>query len=167
MDERPRPRAAADGALPLSGEALAGLMGAVLEKGKPFRFEARGESMHPAVRDGDVLTVEPLAGRSPRPGEIVAFVHPETGGVRVHRVVRLEPGRFVLKGDNALGADPAVGPEAILGRVVGLERGGRRRRLRPAVLAAARARLSRSAWFTRLVRRVRRTLAGNRREERT
>jgi len=167
MDDVSRSRAAAGGALPLSGEALAELMGAVLGKGKPFRFEARGESMHPSVRDGDILTVAPLAGRSPRPGEIVAFVHPETGGVRVHRVVGLEPGRFILKGDNALGADPAVGPEAIMGRVVGLERGGRRRRLRPGVLAAALARLSRSAWFTRLVRRARRTLGGKPRQERT
>lgn len=167
MDETSRSRASSGGALPLSGAALAGLMGAVLEKGKPFRFEARGESMHPSVRDGDVLTVEPLAGRPLRPGDIVAFVHPGTGALRVHRVIGLEPGRFVLKGDNALGADPAVGPEAILGRVVGLERGGRRRRLRPAVLAAAAARLSRSGWYTRLVRRVRRTLGARAREERT
>jgi Peptidase S24-like len=167
MDEMPRSCPASSGPLPLSGEALAGLMSAVLAKGKPLRFEARGESMHPSVRDGDILTVAPLAGRSLRPGDIVAFVHPETGGVRVHRVVGLEPGRFILKGDNALGADPAVGPEAILGLVVGLERGGRPLRLRPAILAAALARLSRSSWFTRLIRRVRRTVAAKTREERT
>lgn len=159
MTEAPRVRAAAGG-LALSGESLAGLMGAVLEKGGSFRFEARGESMHPAIRDGDVVTVVPPGGRLPRTGDIVAFVHPETGGVRVHRIVGIDDGRFVLKGDNALGADPAVGRDGILGFVVGLERNGRRRPLEPALLGAALARLSRSAWFTRLARRFRRGLSG-------
>jgi len=158
MTEAPRVRAAAGG-LALSGESLAGLMGAVLEKGGSFRFVARGESMHPAIRDGDVVTVVPPGGRPPRTGDIVAFVHPETGGVRVHRIVGVDGGRYVLKGDNALGADPAVGRDRILGFVAGLERAGRRRPLGPAFLAAALARLSRSAWFTRLARRLRRTFS--------
>jgi hypothetical protein len=114
--------------------------------------------MRPAIRDGDVVTVVPRGGRPLRTGDIVAFVHPETGGVRVHRIVGIEAGRIVLKGDNALAADPAVGREAILGRVAALERGGRRRPLGPGWLAAARARLSRSGWFTRLARRVRREI---------
>lgn len=152
-----RPHVAPGGDLFVPGESLAGLMEAVLEKGLPFRFEARGESMHPAIRHGDVVTVAPLAGRRPRTGDVVAFVHPETGGVRLHRVVSAEGGRYVLKGDNALGTDPPVGGDGILGLVVGLERGGRRRRLGPAPWSAALARLSRTPWFTRLVRRARRT----------
>ena len=159
MTEAPRARSSAAGGLALSGESLAGLMGAVLEKGRSFRFEARGESMHPTIRDGDVITVVPRGRRPPRTGDIVAFVHPETGGVRIHRIVGVEDGRYVLKGDNALGADPAVGRDRILGFVVGLERAGRRRTLEPAFLGAALARLSRSAWFTRLARRIRRTLS--------
>lgn len=152
-----RPQASPGGDLFVPGASLAGLMGAVLGKGLPFRFEARGESMHPAIRHGDVVTVAPLAGRPPAIGDIAAFVHPETGGVRVHRVVAVDGGRYVLKGDNALGADPPVGRDAILGLVAGLERGGRRLRLGPAPWPAALARLSRTPWFTRLVRRARRT----------
>ncbi len=151
-----RPRVAPGGDLRLPGESLAGLMGAVLRKGKPFRFEARGESMHPAIRHGDVVTVAPVPDRPPAIGDIVAFVHPGTGGVRVHRVVAAGGGRYVLKGDNALGADPPIGRDGILGLVVGLERGGRRRRLGPAPQAAVLALLSRTSWFTRLVRRARR-----------
>jgi hypothetical protein len=131
-------------------------MEAVLKKGRPFRFEARGESMHPAIRHGDVVTVAPLAGRPPAVGDVVAIVHPATGGVRVHRVVSAGGERYVLKGDNALGADPPVGPDAILGRVVGLERGGRARRLGPWPWSAALALLSRTPWYSRLVRRARR-----------
>ncbi len=91
MADSPR-RPAAAGDLPLPGEALAGLMAAVLGKGLPFRFEARGESMHPAIRHGDVVTVAPVAGRAPRAGDVVAFIHPGTGGVRVHRILALERG---------------------------------------------------------------------------
>jgi hypothetical protein len=147
------------GEIPLANDVLAGLMQAVLEKGKPFRFEARGTSMHPFIRDGDVVTVAPLAGTEPKTGDVVAFVHPGTGRVRVHRVVKVEAGRYRLKGDNGLVDDGALAREAILGIVVELERGGRARRLGPPLRAAVLARLSRSFWFTRLSRRVRRTFS--------
>jgi hypothetical protein len=151
------PRPAAFAGLSLDGQALAGLMRAVLAKGKPFRFEARGASMHPIIRDGDIVTVRPLAGAAPAAGEVVAFVHPRTGGIHVHRIVGAGGPGFVLKGDNALGADGPVAPDAVLGRVARVERGGRTVRLGPALRSPFLARLSRTAWFTRLVRRVRRS----------
>lgn len=141
---------------PLSGDSLAGLMRVVLDKGKPFRFEARGTSMHPFIRDGDVVTVVPLAGPDPRPGDVAAFVQPGTSGVRVHRIVKVEAGRYFLKGDNAPDVDGALARDMILGLVVRLERGGRARPVGPSFRAAAIARLSRTFWFTRLSRRVRR-----------
>lgn len=152
------PRAGPGTELPLGGEALAGLMRAVLEKGKPFRFEARGASMHPVIRDGDVVTVRPLGGARPGTGDIVAFVHPLTKGVLVHRVVRAEERGYVLKGDNALAEDGPVAADGILGRVARVERDGRTVRTGRALRSPGLARLSRSAWFTRLVRRLRRTL---------
>jgi phage repressor protein C with HTH and peptisase S24 domain len=144
---------------PLSGESLAELMRAVLDKGKPFRFEARGTSMHPFIRDGDVVTVAPLAGQDPRPGDVAAFVQSGTSGVRVHRIVKVEAGRYFLKGDNALDADGALARDTILGLVVRLERGGRARAVGPTIRTAAIARLSRTFWFTRLSRRARRLFA--------
>ena len=159
MDEKPSPRISSGGELPLSGESLAGLMRAVLDKGKPFRFEARGTSMYPFIRDGDVVTVAPLAGPDPRPGDVAAFVQPGTIGVRVHRIVKVEAGRYFLKGDNALDADGALARDMILGLVVRLERGGRARPVGPTIRTAVIARLSRSFWFTRLSRRARRLFA--------
>jgi len=153
LDHPNRPRPSLGDSYP-----VAGLMRAVLEKGKAFRFEARGTSMHPFVQDGDTVTVRPLASGRPRMGDVVAFVHPATGGVRIHRVVKADSGTYRLKGDNALGEDGAFPREAILGRVVRVERRGRARRLGPALRSAALARLSRSFWFTRLCRRARRTL---------
>jgi len=159
MDEKPSPRISSGGELPPSRPALVGLMRAVLDKGKPFRFEARGTSMYPFIREGDVVTVAPLAGPDPRPGDVAAFVQPGTSGVRVHRIVKVEAGRYFLKGDNALDADGALPRNMILGLVVRLERGGRARPVGPTFRAAAIARLSRTFWFTRLSRRARRLFA--------
>jgi phage repressor protein C with HTH and peptisase S24 domain len=152
------PRVGPGGAIPLDGEALAGLMRAVLEKGKPFRFEARGASMHPVIRDGDIVTVRPFAGARPGTGDVVAFVHPLTRGVLVHRVVRADGTGYVLKGDNALAEDGAVAADDVLGRVARIERDGRIMRPGRALHSPALARLSRSSWFTRLARRLRRAL---------
>lgn len=156
MDKPTRPHIVSGGELPLAGESLAGLMRAVLERGKAFRFEARGTSMHPFIQNGDVVTVAPFAAGGPRTGDIVVFVHPGTGGVRAHRVVDIDGGRFVLKGDNALDNDGALARDALLGIVVSHERRGRVRRHEPAFLSPVVAALSRSSWFTRLSHRVRR-----------
>ncbi|NTU50885.1 MAG: hypothetical protein HGA94_00380, partial [Candidatus Aminicenantes bacterium] len=131
----------------------------VLEKGKAFRFEARGASMHPVIRDGDIVTVRHLAGGGPRTGDVVAFVHPVTGGVRIHRVVGAGGTGYLLKGDNALCEDGAVARDALLGRVARIEREGRTVLLGPALRSSLLARLSRSSWFTRLARRARRTFS--------
>lgn len=156
MDKTPPSRVRAGGELPLSGDSLAGLMRAVLDKGKPFRFEARGTSMEPFIMDRDIVTVAPLAASRPKPGDIAAFVHPGAGGVRVHRVVKVEAGRYFLKGDNALDSDGALTRDMILGLVVRLERQGRVRAVRPSLRAAVLARLSRSALLVRISRRARR-----------
>jgi phage repressor protein C with HTH and peptisase S24 domain len=156
-------RVRAGGELPLSGDSLAGLMRAVLEKGKPFRFEARGTSMEPFIKDGDIVTVVPPDGSRPKPGDVAAFVLPAAGGVRVHRVVKVEAGRYILKGDNALDADGVLARDQILGIVVRLERGGRVRPVGPGLGAALWARLSRSPLVVRVSRRARR-LAGARKE---
>jgi phage repressor protein C with HTH and peptisase S24 domain len=164
LDKTSPSRVRTGGELPLSGESLAGLMRAVLDKGKPFRFEARGTSMEPFIRDRDVLTVAPLAASRPKPGDIAAFVHPASGGVRVHRVVKVEAGRCFLKGDNALDTDGALTRDMILGLVVRLERGGRARAVGPSPGATVIAWLSRSALFVRISRRIRRLGPGRERK---
>lgn len=151
MDETARPHPSLG-----DGYPVAELMRAVLERGKPFRYEARGASMHPFIQDGDVVTVRPLAAGRPRTGDVVAFVPPGTGSVRIHRVVGIEGGKYLLKGDNGLVGDGAVARPDILGSVARIERHGRARRPGPALLAAGLARLSRSSWFTRLSMRFRR-----------
>jgi len=151
-------------AFPLSGESLTELMQAVLDKGKPFRFRARGRSMSPYINDGDVVTVTPLAGSRPRTGEIVAFLHPATGKAAVHRIVREKSGGYHLKGDNSTEIDGGLPLARILGIVSLVERDGTRLgvgRRSGAVIAS----LSRSGLLTKAVGAVRR--AGVRRTWRT
>ncbi|MEN6310919.1 MAG: S24/S26 family peptidase [Acidobacteriota bacterium] len=135
------------GERPLSGEALTELLRSVLAAGRPLRFRARGLSMSPFIKDGDVLTVRPLGGEAPRTGDIVAFIHPETGKAAVHRVVRGKSGLFSLKGDNSPLADGTVALEQILGTVCRVERSGKDIRLARSRGAAVIAALSRSGWL--------------------
>jgi hypothetical protein len=117
--------------LPLSGKALLELMRAVLAKGRPFRFCARGWSMTPFIRDGDVITVAPLQQDLPDMGEIVAFVRPQGGKLVVHRVVACQDQTVFIQGDNQRYngidyADGIIPQENLLGKVTSIERNGKK-----------------------------------------
>lgn len=112
--------------LPLSGQALLDLMRAVLARGVPFRFRARGWSMAPFIRDGDVTTVSPLQGALPRVGDVVAFARPGTGNLVVHRVVARRSMGLLVQGDRMPEhTDGIVPAESLLGRVTRVQRDGR------------------------------------------
>ena len=110
----------------LSGRALVELLQAMLQKGLPVRFEAKGFSMSPFIRNKDVVTVSPLKRQRPGLGDIIAFAHPETQGLCIHRIVRKKEGAYVTKGDNLSDADERVLEENILGFVTRVERDGNR-----------------------------------------
>jgi hypothetical protein len=102
---------------------------AVLAKGVSFRFRARGFSMHPFIQDGDVLTVSPCHGKSPRPGDVVAFRHPINQKLVVHRLIaRLQSG-CLMRGDGSPEADGLTPWENVIGSVSRVERGERPVRL--------------------------------------
>jgi signal peptidase I len=117
------------GELSLSGPVLIELLRAVLDKGKPFRFRAKGVSMTPFVKDGDVITVSPFSGASPRMGDVVAFIRTATGKLVVHRMVGKSGDSFLIKGDNVDHEGERVPEKNVLGRVVFVERNGQRVRL--------------------------------------
>ena len=148
----------------LSVTALRELMRAVLDRGVPFRFRAPGFSMFPFVKDGDVITVCRLTGGAPGIGRVVAFVHPGTAKVVVHRVVGRKAGLYLTKGDNSPEPDAFVRREGMLGCVTKIERNGRRVCLGLGVERVAIAVLSRRgllpplllllAWLARRVVRM-------------
>jgi phage repressor protein C with HTH and peptisase S24 domain len=150
------------GDLPLSGRSLTELLRAVLDKGKPFRFRARGLSMSPFIKDGDVVTVAPLRGATPQTGDIAAFLHPATGQLAIHRIVGAKSGRFTLKGDNAVETDGALPAATLLGLVTRVERNGSLIRPGPGG-GAAIAKLSRSGLLRKAVAAARRAGVRSRR----
>ena len=111
--------------IPFSGQALAELMRAVLARGRFFRFRARGWSMAPFIRDGDVITVAPLDRKLPAIGAVVAFIRPEAGNLVVHRMIARHATGVVMQGDSiATCVDGLIPLENLLGRVIRIERNG-------------------------------------------
>jgi hypothetical protein len=85
-----------------------------------------GASMNPLFRDGDVLEVVPYHGSAICLGDVVAFATPAGPKKVIHRVVAVEPGGIITKGDNLPWVDDwAIKPGDILGKVVAIQRQGR------------------------------------------
>lgn len=99
----------------------------LLRRGEPLRIKARGGSMLPFLRDGDVAVVNPVALTEIRVGDVVCY-ETSPGRIFLHRVVERAEDRIQAKGD-ALSFTHLVGPSEFLGRVVAIERRGRLKRL--------------------------------------
>ncbi len=127
MDSRPP---AADtvfsrtcGELRLTNIEQLAVMRAVLECDAEYRTTVRGFSMHPFIRDADVVTICPLRGKPPRVGEVVAFSHPRHGRLIIHRLIENTADGWLAQGDNCDTVDGNALTEAhILGRVIRVER---------------------------------------------
>jgi signal peptidase I len=98
------------------------MLTAVLDAGYVARFVARGDSMHPAIRDGEALHVQRCDPADLRVGEIV-LARMERG-LTAHRIVRVrcDTAEIVTRGDNCPIPDPPLDPGQIVGRVVRVER---------------------------------------------
>jgi signal peptidase I len=117
---------------PINGDDLATLAAAVLSKGASFRFMARGTSMSPFIKGGDIVTVSPPSGGAPRLGDLVAFAPSGSRRLVLHRVVRTGGDLVLTKGDNSYketGFDPPIQQGDILGYVKNVERDGEKIRL--------------------------------------
>ena len=111
--------------LNLSAPDMVGLLRDVLGKGASFRFKAKGFSMTPIIKDGDIITVSPCLSAGLRSGDIAAFAHPVTDRLVVHRIVGIRGGSFFVKGDNNEDFDGLIPGSHVLGRITRIERDGR------------------------------------------
>jgi signal peptidase I len=143
----------------MPGIEFAGLMEAVLEKNVPFRFRATGSSMTPFILDGDVVTMEPVSERL-RPGHVVVFVNFRCNKLMVHRILRASPSGYVIRGDNNSEPDGLMPASSIVGRVVRVERRGRRVRLGLGIEGVVIACLSRFGWLSPLLSMTRGIIKG-------
>ena len=129
--------------LNLSAPDMVGLMREVLGKGASFRFKAKGFSMSPIIKDGDIITVSPCLSAGLRSGDIAAFAHPATDRLVVHRIVGCRGNSFFVKGDNNDNFDGLIPGSRVLGRIARIERDGKVTRLGLGAERSAIALLSR------------------------
>jgi hypothetical protein len=161
----------AGGIFSLSGDGLKELVRETGEKGASLRFKARGSSMSPFIKDGDVITISPLVPGELKCGAVCACAHPETHMLVVHRIVRVTPRGLWFRGDSAPYPDGCVSVEDVLGVLTHVERGGRRVHLGNGPERALLAALSRAGLLrplaiavARLTRPFRRSRHARRKE---
>jgi hypothetical protein len=95
----------------------------LLGRGHVVRFQADGWSMHPTIRYGETIIVEPLGDSAVRAGDVLLYRHARFA--IAHRLVRVTSTELVLRGDAADSCDAPISSDQLLGRVVAVERRGR------------------------------------------
>lgn len=113
------------------------LVAECLKQGRAVRFRAAGRSMHPTIRENETVIVEPVSAPALAVGDIALFRSGEK--LTAHRLIGIDPEpagaagpaaacrlRFITRGDACSACDPPAGPEHLLGKVVAVEREGRR-----------------------------------------
>ena len=107
------------------GRLFAAAAAELLRAGRAVRFVARGRSMRPFVREGDLLTVVPVRPAALRLGDL-AFYETAGGALRVHRVLRICRSTtrrlFFTRGDALTGPLERVSETRVLGKVIRLRR---------------------------------------------
>jgi hypothetical protein len=99
----------------------------VLNKGGAFHCKALGRSMWPFIKNGAILTVNPIQGHPPEVGEVVLY---RSGThASVHRIVGIQSEypelTFMIQGDACPDVRESIPLSGLLGRVTRVEYGGR------------------------------------------
>jgi len=78
-------------------------------------FVVLSGSMEPAIDPGDLVVIREQKADAYKIGDIVSYLDGRV--VYTHRIVGVEEGKYVLKGDNNNVADGTIRPEQLVGRV--------------------------------------------------
>jgi signal peptidase I len=101
----------------------------ILVSGHSLQFRARGGSMRPLIRDGDLLEIAPLQPNQLSRGDILLYQH-SSSQLLVHRLVGIEKTgqqtRLLMQGDAVVHTDGWSTSEQVLGRVVSIHRANRK-----------------------------------------
>jgi hypothetical protein len=71
-------------------EVFLAVAGGLLSRGHRVRFRAEGDSMHPAIRGGEAILVEPVSPAHLKKGDIALYLSGR--GITAHRVVKILAG---------------------------------------------------------------------------
>ncbi|MDA2939277.1 hypothetical protein MYX75_13575 [Acidobacteria bacterium AH-259-A15] len=136
----------------LASKLFLDLTAELLSRGTSVRFRPSGRSMYPSIREGELITVEPVGPSDIKRGDIILYrvdrgrptqssvLSPQSSsGVIAHRVVGIKRTKgaamtqssvpsphhlFLLQGDASSCCDEPVAARQILGRVIRVERDG-------------------------------------------
>lgn len=112
----------------LTHEQFDGISQAVLEAGGRLRFEAHGFSMHPLLKNNDVITVRPANDAELAPGAIV-LCRSAHNGLIVHRIAENDyrdspdDSLLLIRGDASPEGAQLVSKDDVLGIISHVERG--------------------------------------------
>jgi signal peptidase len=112
----------------MKGADFTDLSSEILKEGNSIRFKARGSSMLPWIKDGDMLTVQPITENEIRVGQVVFY--PSKGEKPVvHRVlqIRFKGAKRILltRGDASPKSEEQIEASKVLGKVVRIHRGSK------------------------------------------
>jgi polysaccharide export outer membrane protein len=106
-------------------ERFLNISAGLLQEGYSIEFRATGSSMYPTIKDGEMITVQPVEISNIKTGDIVLYRN--RTGVIAHRVIYVKgTDQLLLCGDSSNSFDAPVMPEQILGKVTSIKRGGRK-----------------------------------------
>ena len=108
--------------LNLKREDFASIAQDILGRGRILRFKAKGGSMSPFIRNGDVVEVVPSKGKI-NLGDVV-FYCSSYGNLIIHRVIQRGKESIITKGDSVPSSDQPIFSKQVLGRVVAVEKNG-------------------------------------------
>lgn len=108
--------------------ACCDLLASVVRDAGRASLRVTGLSMLPAIRPGDVLSIERVelsdgGADELRPGQIILYNR--NGRLTAHRIVSRSGGYLVTRGDRLPTCDPPVRASEVIGRVAGIKRNGR------------------------------------------
>jgi signal peptidase I len=139
--------------LGLHHQACCDLLTEVVHNTGSASLKVTGFSMLPALRPGDVITVERHTLDKLQPGRIILFRR--DGRLTAHRIIRASAESLLTQGDSVPAQDLPVQPTEIVGQVVGIHRNGRsvdpQYKLAQRLISSV---LRKSDWCTRLFLRL-------------
>jgi signal peptidase I len=96
-----------------------------LGKGSHLRFRALGGSMYPFIRSGDIITAKPIPPENLTVGQVLFYY--KDGSFFAHRLKeRSSNSLMITRGDNLPFNDNFITPSEVLGKIVTIERRGKK-----------------------------------------
>lgn len=100
----------------LSNECFFAWVESEIENGRSVKFRVKGNSMLPLLRSGvDEVVVCPCRKEDLKPLDVVLFRH--AGRHVLHRIIKVEHGRYLMQGDGVWRFHEECGAEVIVGIV--------------------------------------------------